>query len=110
KDRAEHGDNEPDRRHQRRKKFTQQGRAVRRFGIGSDRRRLFWKQNRDRDQIKHIEQDQSETRNDRGGEQIGDRHRQRRKIALRQLRRLIGIAELIAEQNQDGSQRGHLPQ
>ncbi len=57
-----------------------------------------------------IERDQREARNDRAGEQVADRHRLRREIALRQLRRLIGIAELVAEQHQHGRRRKDLRQ
>ena len=62
------------------------------------------------DQIEHVERDQHQARNDRAGKQVGDRNRLRGEIALRQLRGLIGIAELVAEQHQHRRRREDLRQ
>jgi hypothetical protein len=68
------------------------------------------KEDRDADQIKQVEQHQNEAGDDGAGEQVGDGYRLRREIALGQLRGLIGIAELIAEQHQHGCRRKNLRQ
>ena len=87
-----------------------QRKAFRRTGIGRDRGRGLRKEHRHADQIENVHRHQREARHERAGEQIADRHRRRREIALRKLRRLIGGRELVAEQHQHGGGRKDLRQ
>ena len=76
-------------------------------GIAGD---VCREEHRHADQIEDVEPDQREARNERAGEQVADRHRGRREIALLKLRRLVGGGKLVAEQHQHGRRRENLRQ
>ena len=57
-----------------------------------------------------IERDQRKAGQQRAGEQIADGDGSRREVSLRELRRLVRVAELVAEQHQHGGGRENLRQ
>ena len=105
---AEDSENEGEGSNENRDELSRECGAVQCVRIGGERRRFFWSHDRDPDYIEHIEQHQDEARTNCAGKQIRDSDRLRCKIAFCQLRRLIGIAELIAEQNEYGCRRKYL--
>ena len=76
----------------------------------SERRRGAWAEHRDGDEINEVERDQRQSGNDGTREQVADCDRQRSEDALRKLRGLVGVAHLIAEQDQHCCWRKYLRQ
>ncbi len=109
-DRAEHRKDQQDRRDQDGGEPANERKAARRRGIGRHRGRACGEKDRDADQVEDIERDQREARHDGAREQVGDRNRIRREISLLQLRSLIGMADLVAEQHQHRRGRKDLRQ
>ena len=67
-------------------------------------------QRRHGDEEREIKPDQQQAGQERAGEQVAHRHDIGRELALRELRRLIGVVELVAEQHQHGRGRNDLRQ
>jgi hypothetical protein len=108
-DRAEHGHDEHHRRHHR----TQE-RGERRGAEAAFLRRQGGRQLRpqpgDEHLVEHVEEDEQQSGHDRAGEQVSHRHGLRREVAERELRALIGGAELVAEHDEHDGWRDDLAQ